>query len=67
MSQHIVFRFDKRPAMLSNRKVQHVNSDLAIHVERNVTLMLSGLVERSRMVQKSGDLQQHSTPHTSDT
>ena len=39
-SAHYVCRFDSRPAMLNNRIVQHVNSELAIHVQRNVTLIV---------------------------
>jgi len=32
--------------MLSNRTVQHVNSELAIHVQRNDILMLSDRVPK---------------------
>jgi len=60
-SAHYVFRFDSRPAMLSNRTVQHVNRESAIHVQRCLTEYWS------RVVEKSGDKQHHGTAHSSDT
>jgi hypothetical protein len=38
--------------------VQHVNSELAIHLQHNVTVILS---DRIPMVEKSGKKQQHGT------
>ena len=49
--------------MLSNRRVQHVNSDLAIHVQRNVTLMLSDRVVKPDGGEEWGQAAIRYSPH----
>jgi len=58
MSQHIMFLGSTTALRGWVTIARHVNSELAIHLQHNVTVILS---DRIPMVEKGGDTQQHGT------